>query len=84
MQGLFSYIVSMKLSIHALELDKEVLPMYLQGHLYDFRIDFETKTLTATLEGSGQKINVMDLSDIIAVDTQPTIELNTAEIILKY
>ncbi len=84
MQGLFSYITSMKLSIHALELDKEVLPMYLQGQLYDFRIDFETKQLTATLEGSGKKINVMDLTDIIAVDTQPTIELNTAEIILKY
>lgn len=84
MQGLFSYIISMKLSIHALELDKEVLPMYLQGHLYDFRIDFETKTLTATLEGSGQKIDVMDLSNILTADTQPTIELNTAEIILKY
>ena len=84
MQGLFSYIMSMKLSIHALELDKEVLPMYLQGHLYDFRIDFETKTLTATLEGSGQKIDVMDLSNILTADTQPTIELNTAEIILKY
>ncbi len=74
----------MKLSIHALELDKEVLPMYLQGQLYDFRIDFETKQLTATLEGSGKKINVMDLTDIIAVDTQPTIELNTGEIILNY
>ena len=74
----------MKLSIHALELDKEILPMYLQGHLYDFRIDFETKTLTATLEGSGQKIDVMDLSNIIVGSIQPTIELNTAEIVLKY
>ena len=74
----------MKLSIHALELDKEVLPMYLQGHLYDFRIDFETKQLTATLEGSGQKIDVMDLSNIIVGSIQPTIELNTAEIVLKY
>ena len=74
----------MKLSIHALELDKEKLPMYLQGHLYDFRIDFETKQLTATLEGSGQKIDVMDLSNIIVGSIQPTIELNTAEIILKY
>ena len=74
----------MKLSIHALELDKEILPMYLQGHLYDFRIDFETKQLTATLEGSGQKIDVMDLSNIIVGSIQPTIELNTAEIVLKY
>ena len=74
----------MKLSIHALELDKEVLPMYLQGHLYDFRTDFETKQLTATLEGSGQKIDVMDLSNIIVGSIQPTIELNTAEIVLKY
>ena len=74
----------MKLSIHALELDKEVLPMYLQGHLYDFRIDFETKQLTATLEGSGQKIDVMDLSNIIVGSIQPTIELNTAEIVLMY
>ena len=84
MQGLFSYIIFMKLSIHALELDKEILPMYLQGHLYDFRIDFETKQLTATLEGSGQKIDVMDLSNIIVGSIQPTIELNTAEIVLKY
>ena len=58
--------------------------MYLQGHLYDFRIDFETKQLTATLEGSGQKIDVMDLSNIIVGPIQPTIELNTAEIVLKY
>jgi hypothetical protein len=74
----------MKLSIHALELDKEVLTMYLNKKLYDFRIDFETKKLTATLEGSGMKIDIQDLSDFLASSKQPEVQLNTAEIILNY
>ena len=74
----------MKLSIHALELDKEVLPLYLHKKLYDFRIDFETKKLTATLEGTSTRVDVQDLSDFLASSKQPEIQVNTAEIILTY
>ena len=74
----------MKLSIHALELDKEILPLYLQKKLYDFRIDFETKKLTATLEGTSIRVDVQDLSDFLTSSKQPTVQLNTAEIILTY
>ena len=74
----------MKLSIHALELDKETLSLYLHKKLYDFRIDFETKKLTATLEGTSTRVDVQDLSDFLASSKQPEIQLNTAEIILNY
>ena len=74
----------MKLSIHALELDKEVLPLYLHKKLYDFRIDFETKKLTATLEGTSTRVDVQDLSDFLTSSKQPEVQINTAEIILTY
>jgi hypothetical protein len=74
----------MKLSIPALELDKEILPLYLQKKLYDFRIDFETKKLTATLEGTSIRVDVQDLTDFLASSKQPVVQLNTAEIILTY
>ena len=74
----------MKLSIHALELDKELLPLYLHKKLYDFRIDFETKKLTATLEGTSIRVDVQDLSDFLTSSKQPEIQVNTAEIILTY
>jgi hypothetical protein len=74
----------MKLTIHALELDKEILPLYLHKKLYDFRINFETKKLTATLEGTSIRVDVQDLSDFLASTKQPVVQLNTAEIILNY
>ena len=74
----------MKLSIHALELDKETLSLYLHKKLYDFRIDFETKKLTATLEGTSIRVDVQDLSDFLASSKQPEVQINTAEIILTY
>ena len=74
----------MKLSIHALELDKEILTLYLHKKLYDFRIDFETKKLTATLEGTSVRVDVQDLSDFLTSSKQPEVQINTAEIILTY